>query len=150
MGHPISDELRKEREQLFARISTAFAERDLVAVAEGMRPDIELTLRGSSWLAGKYVGFDEFFQYVAGAARVLHSTDGQLSYIHDGEEMTVVHEFVVGAGPEAVTMALHEIFTFDEEGMITSVLIRPWDQAKFDRAVNVLLASPQRGGHATG
>jgi ketosteroid isomerase-like protein len=139
MVRPVDRAIQIEREQLFARISAAFAVRDFAAVVEGMRPDVELTLRGSSWLAGKYVGYDEFFQYVAGAAQVLGSTDGQLSYIHAGEEMTVVHEFRVG--PTAVEMALHEVFTFDEESMITALLIRPWDQAKFDLAVNAFLAS---------
>jgi hypothetical protein len=38
MGDPISGEMRPEREQPFARISTAFADRDLAVVAEGMRP----------------------------------------------------------------------------------------------------------------
>jgi ketosteroid isomerase-like protein len=127
------------RERLFERISAAFARRDLEAVAEGMRPDVELTLGGSSWLAGTYVGVDEFFRYLAGAALVLTSTDGQLSYIHAATEMTVVHEFMVGdGGPFAIKMPLHEVFTFTPDGMIGSILIRPWDQTKFDRAVNTV------------
>jgi len=145
MDLPAIRETRIERQQLFARISAAFARRDFDAVAEAMRPDLELTLRGSSWLAGKYVGIEEFFQYVAGAAAVLSPTDGQLSYIHDGDDMTVVHEFVVGAGPSAVTMALHEVFTFDDDGMIASLLIRPWNQAKFDEAANALLVRSSAG-----
>ena len=43
---------RQRRESLFTRMVLAFAHGDLAALEEGVRSDVELTLRGSSWLAG--------------------------------------------------------------------------------------------------
>jgi ketosteroid isomerase-like protein len=139
MGVDIGSERRRHREEAFTELVRAFARHDYEALEGGVRPDVELTLRGSSWLAGKYRGYAEFGQYVAGAALVLGPGGGQLSYHHDGAEMNVVHEFVVG--PTAVRMPLHEVVTFDDEQLVASLLIRPWDQDLFDEAVNAFLAS---------
>ena len=63
---------------------------------------------------------------------MLSSTDGQHSYIHARDEMTVVHEFRVGA--PAVGMALPEVFTFGEDtvagrGTMVPVRADPTDVA---------------------
>jgi ketosteroid isomerase-like protein len=138
MALDIGSERRRRREEGFTALVQAFARRDHGALEGGVRPDVELTLRGSSWLAGKYRGYEEFGQYVAGAALVLGPGEGQLSYHHDGAEMTVVHEFAVG--PLGVRMPLHEVVTFDDDDLVESLLIRPWDQDLFDEAVNAFLA----------
>jgi hypothetical protein len=43
-------------------------------------------------------------------------------------------------------MALHEVITFDAEGRVQSLFVRPWDQAKFDESVNAFLATPGSTG----
>jgi hypothetical protein len=139
MGAPIGNDVMRSREDLFTRIALAFAHHDFDAVADGVRPDVELTLRGSSWLAGKYRGYEEFGHYVAGAAEVLAPAGRQLSYLHDGNEMTVIHDFLVGGGELVVEMPLHVVVAFDTDEMIESLLIRPWDQSRFDEAVNAFL-----------
>jgi hypothetical protein len=135
-----AEDLRRRREELFTGLVRAFARGDHAALEEGVRPDVELTLGGTSWLAGKYRGYEEFRQYVAGAALILGRAEGQLSYHHAGDEMTVIHDFLVG--PPAVRIALHEVISFDADGRVQSLLVRPWDQAKFDEAVNAFLATP--------
>jgi hypothetical protein len=139
-----AEDLRRRREELFAGLVQAFARGDHAALEAGVRPDVELTLGGTSWLAGKYRGYEEFRQYVAGAALILGRTEGQLSYHHVGDEMTVIHDFLVG--PPAVRIALHEVIAFDAEGRVQSLFVRPWDQAKFDEAVNAFLATPGSTG----
>jgi hypothetical protein len=143
VGHHAED-LRRRREELFTGLVRAFARGDLAALEQGVRPDVELTLGGTSWLAGKYRGYEEFQQYVACAALVLGRAEGQLSYHHTGDEMTVIHDFLIG--PPAVRMALHEVITFDADGKVQSLLVRPWDQAKFDEAVNAFLVTPGSTG----
>ncbi|TMK33307.1 MAG: hypothetical protein E6G58_13530 [Actinobacteria bacterium] len=132
---------RQRRERLFTRMVMAFARGDLAALEEGVRPDVELTLRGDSWLAGRYRGYEEFGQYAAGAALVLGAVNRQLSYFHAGAEMTVVHDFLVGGGALLVEMPLHEVVGFDADDLVESLLIRPWDQRLFDEAVNAFLVS---------
>src|SRR5262245_3657975 len=97
-------ELFRSSEALFTLMPAAFAHRNFGDVAAGVRPTVELTLRGSSWLAGKYRGYEEFSQYVAGAALVLTPAGKQFSFHHEEAEMTVIHDFIVGSGPTAVEM----------------------------------------------
>ena len=141
MDIDVGSDRRQRRESLFTRMVMAFAHGDLAALEEGVRSDVELTLRGSSWLAGKYRGYEEFGQYAAGAKLVLWAANRQLSYLHAGDEMTVVHDFLVGGGALLVEMPLHEVVNFDGEDLVESLLIRPWDQHLFDEAVNAFLVS---------
>ena len=72
---------------------------------------------------------------------MLWAANGQLSYLHAGDEMTVVHDFLVGGGALVVEMPLHEVVNFDGDDLVESLLIRPWDQHLFDEAVNAFLVS---------
>jgi len=139
MSSDVGSDRRQRRESLFTSMVIAFARGDLAALEEGVRPDVELTLRGDSWLAGKYRGYEEFAQYAAGAGLVLGAVNRQLSYFHAGDEMTVVHDFLVGRGASLVEMPLHEVVGFDDDDLVESLLIRPWDQHLFDEAVNAFL-----------
>src|SRR5438046_3115773 len=122
-------------------MASTFARHDFESLEGDVVPDVELTLRGSSWLAGKYRGYEEFGQYAAGAKLVLWAANRQLSYLHAGDEMTVVHDFLVGGGALLVEMPLHEVVNFDDDDLVESLLIRPWDQHLFDEAVNAFLVS---------
>ena len=141
MDIDVGSDRRQRRESLFTRMVMAFAHGDLAALEEGVRSDVELTLRGSSWLAGKYRGYEEFGQYAAGAKLVLWAANRQLSYLHAGDAMTVVHDFLVGGSALMVEMPLHEVVNFDGDDLVESLLIRPWDQHLFDEAVNAFLVS---------
>src|SRR6266581_8476237 len=106
MTAQLSAERERARERLFTRMASTFARHDFESLEGDVVPDVELTLRGSSWLAGKYRGYEEFGQYAAGAKLVLGAADRQLSYLHAGDEMTVVHDFLVGGGALLVEMPL--------------------------------------------
>ena len=132
-----SEDRQREREALFTQLVEAFARGDHAALEPGVRPDVELTLGGTSWLAGTCRGYEEFQQYVAGAALVLSRAEGQLSYHHSEGQMVVIRDFLIDRS--AVRMALHEVITFDDDGRVRSLEVRPWDQAKFDEAVDASL-----------
>jgi len=72
---------------------------------------------------------------------VLWAANRQLSYLHAGDAMTVVHDFLVGGSALMVEMPLHEVVNFDGDDLVESLLIRPWDQHLFDEAVNAFLVS---------
>jgi hypothetical protein len=89
----VSSEIQVEREALFTRMASAFARRDFDAVAGGVLPEVVLSLKGSSWLAGTYRGYEEFSHYVSGARLVLEPAGNPITYLHHGDEMVVMHEF---------------------------------------------------------
>jgi hypothetical protein len=62
MAVDLGPERRRHREERFTVLVRAFARDDYAALEGGVRPDVELTLRRSSWLAGKYRGYAEFGQ----------------------------------------------------------------------------------------
>ena len=60
MTAQLSAERERARERLFTRMASTFAGHDFESLEGDVVPDVELTLRGSSWLAGKYRGYEEF------------------------------------------------------------------------------------------
>src|SRR6266498_3973131 len=90
------NEQQIERQALFTRMASAFARRHFESVAAGVRPEVVVALRGSSWLAGTYTGYEEFSEYVLAARQVLESAGKPITYLHDGQEMIVEHLFVMG------------------------------------------------------
>jgi hypothetical protein len=133
------ERLRIERQSLFTSMASAFARRAFDEVAEGVVPDVTLTLQGSSWLAGTYRGYEEFSQYVLAARLVLEPAGKALTYLHHGEEMIVMHEFEVGGRVGGPEVPLHITVTFGPDGRLSSLVIQPKDQATFDRAVDSFL-----------
>ena len=135
---PIAD-LRIERQALFTGMASAFARRAFDEVADGVVPEVELTLVGSSWLAGTYVGYEGFSHYVLAARLVLEPAGRPLTYLHHDDEMTIMHEFEVGGRVGGPEIPLHISVKFADDGRISSLVIQPKDQALFDEAVDSYL-----------
>jgi hypothetical protein len=111
-------------------------------------PEVVLTLQGSSWLAGTYQGYEEFSQYVLGARHVLESAGKPITYLHHDDQMTVVHDFLVGGSAISPEMPLRVTVSFDPDGRVTSLLIEPGDQDVFDAAVQGYLLPRRLLGEA--
>jgi hypothetical protein len=135
----VSREVQIERQGAFTRMASAFARRDFEAIARGVAPEVVLTLAGSSWLAGTYRGFEGFSQYLLAARMILEPAGKPLTYLHHGNEMTIMHEFLVGGGARAPEIPLHVTVQFAEDGKLLSLQIEPKDQALFDRAADAYL-----------
>jgi hypothetical protein len=133
------DRLRIERQSLFTSMASAFARRAFDEVAEGVVPDVTLTLQGSSWLAGTYRGYEEFSHYVLAARMVLEPAGKAMTYLHHGEEMAIMHEFEVGGRVGGPEIPLHITVRFGVDGRISSLMIQPRDQELFDQAVDSFL-----------
>ena len=146
-GDRIAD-LRLERQALFTGMASAFARRAFDEVAGGVVPEVELTLIGSSWLSGTYLGYEGFSQYVLAARLVLEPAGRPLTYLHHDDEMVITHEFEVGGRVGGPEIPLHIRVTFAGDGRIASLLIQPKDQTLFDDAVDSYL-SPARNYEET-
>jgi hypothetical protein len=137
-GAPIAD-LRLERQALFTGMASAFARRAFDEVVDGVVPDVELTLVGTSWLAGTYVGYEGFSHYVLAARLVLEPAGRPLTHRHHDDEMAIMHEFEVGGRVGGPEIPLHVSVRFADDGRISSLVIQPQDQVLFDEAVDSYL-----------
>jgi hypothetical protein len=129
-------EIELQREGLLARLATAYQRRDLDAFEAACRPDMVLTLAGSSRLSGTYHGYGAFSEYLDAVRDVLRSAEGQIKFEHDGDRM-VFTQMVVISGPfHQVEMPLHVTAEFHSDGRIQSFLAELGDQGLFDYVVN--------------
>jgi hypothetical protein len=138
-----------ERQSLFTRMASAFARSDFDAVAQGVVPEIQLILQGTSWLAGTYQGYEGFSHYLQSARLVLEPAGKPLTYLHHDDEMVVMHEFVIGGTVGGPEVPIHITVRFADDGRLASLVIQPKDQAVFDDAVDSFLARHDPPGRTT-
>src|SRR5687768_4681382 len=105
--------INAEREGVIDRLAEAFQRRDFDAFQEPLRPDMELTLPGSSWLAGTYEGYEAFARYLMALRQVLRSAEQPISFVHEGNQM-VFRQMMIVLGPKHdVEMPLRVTVRFD-------------------------------------
>jgi hypothetical protein len=125
-----------EREGLFARLATAYQRRDLDVFEEACRPDMVVTLAGSSRLAGTYHGYGAFSDYLDAVRDVLRAADDRARFEHDGDRM-ILTQLVVISGPlHQVEMPLRVTVDFHADGRVQSFLAELEDQGLFDYVVD--------------
>jgi ketosteroid isomerase-like protein len=129
-------EVRIEREGLLARLASAYQRRDLAAFKEACRPDMVLTLAGSSRLAGTYEGYGAFSQYLEALRHVLRSAEEQIVFSHEGDQMVFRQVMVVSGPNHSVDMELRVTVHFHADGRVQSFLVEPHDQGLFDYVVD--------------
>jgi hypothetical protein len=125
-----------EREGLFARLATAYQRRDLDVFEEVCRPDMVLTLAGSSRLSGTYHGYRAFSDYLDAIREVLRSAEGQMRFEHDGDRMIFTQPVVISGPFHQVEMPLRVTVDFHADGRVQSFLAELEDQGLFDYVVN--------------
>ena len=136
MDTQVGREVEVEREGLLARLAGAYQRRELEVFEEACRPDMVLTLAGSSRLAGTYHGYGAFADYLTALRDVLRSTGRQIVFHHDGDQM-VFRQLMVVSGPNhAIEMELLITVRFHADGRVESFLVEPDDQGLFDYVVD--------------
>jgi hypothetical protein len=129
-------EVEVEREGLLARLATAYQRRDFDVFEGACRPDMTVTLAGSSRLSGTYHGYGAFSDYLDAVRDVLRSAEGQIVFEHDGDRM-LFSQVVVISGPfHQVEMPLRVTVDFHADGRIQSFLAELGDQGLFDYVVS--------------
>jgi ketosteroid isomerase-like protein len=141
----MSDELLySDRECLFAELLAAFGRRDHAVIRAAMRPDVVLVLPGSSPLAGTHRGIAEVGHFVVALRTVLQTgrNDGQISFLHEGDQMVVRHQVSVLGPQHTAEMVLRQRFTFDgKSGKLASITVEPEDEGLFDYVVRSALGN---------
>jgi ketosteroid isomerase-like protein len=132
-------EIQVEREAVLLELATAYQRRELDIFEAAVRPDMTLTLGGSSRLAGTYVGYDAFGRYLEVLRRVLRSAGRPITFVHEKNEMTFRQVMVVYGPQHDVEMTLAVTILYDDEGKIASFLVLPEDQGLFDHVVDTSL-----------
>ena len=136
--------LASDREGLFAELLAAFGRRDHAVIRAAMRPDVVLVLPGSSPLAGTHRGIAEVGRFVVALRMVLQTgrNDGQISFLHDGDDMIVRHQVSVLGPRHTVEMVLRQRFTFDGPGgKLATITVEPEDEGLFDYVVESALGT---------
>lgn len=141
----MSDELPySDRECLFAELLAAFGRRDHDVIRASMRPDVVLVLPGSSPLAGTHRGIAEVGHFVVALRMVLQtgSNNGEISFLHEGDQMVVRHQVSVLGPRHTAEMVLRQRFTFDGRGgKLASITVEPEDEGLFDYVVQSALGN---------
>jgi hypothetical protein len=137
--------VQREREAEFLANVGAFMRRDFAAIEATWRPDLVMTLPGSSWLAGNHVGYDEASRCVLGLRQVLASEERRMTFIHEGHQMIVRHDVVVHGPMHIVEMTLRVRIRYDEYGMAETIYLEPDDLTLFDHVLNTALRDESTG-----
>ena len=125
-----------EREGLLARLASAYQRRELEVFEDACRPDMVVTLAGSSRLAGTYHGYGAFSEYLDAVRDVLRAADEQIRFEHDGDRMIFTHAVVISGPNHQVEMDLRVTVVFHADGRVQSFLAELEDQGLFDYVVN--------------
>jgi ketosteroid isomerase-like protein len=125
-----------EREGLLARLAVAYQRRDFDAFQAACRPDMVVTLAGSSRLAGTYHGYGAFSEYLDSLRDVLRSAEEKIVFEHDRDQMIFTQNIVVSGPFHQVEMPLRVTVVFHADGRVLSFLAELADQGLFDYVVD--------------
>lgn len=130
------ESLQAEREAVFLQGVGAFMRRDFGALERSMRADIQMTLPGSSWLAGTYRGPRAVASCILGLRKVLDSSEDRISFLHAGDRMMVRHEITLHGPQHETEMVFFVGVSFDPDGRVRSVSVEPEDLGLLDHVLN--------------
>jgi ketosteroid isomerase-like protein len=136
MSTPPGRQIQLEREGLFTRLVGAFLQRDFGSIDDAVRPDVITEMPGSSWLAGTQRGHEALRQQVEALRQVLRPAEEPITYVHEGDQMTVRHETQLMGPQHQVEMTVLIKLRFDDQGRIASSVLEPEDVGLFDHVVN--------------
>lgn len=132
-------EIQVEREAILLELATAYQRREFGVFEAAVRPDMTLTLGGSSRLAGTYAGYGAFGRYLEVLRWVLRSAGKPITFVHEPNEMTFRQVMVVYGPKHDAEMMLVVTVLYDDVGKISSFLVLPEDQGLFDYVVDTSL-----------
>ena len=133
---------RYKREEQFRQNMRAFMRGDFALVEAGLRPDVVLTLPGSSWLAGTHEGYDAVGRCIRGLRQVLSAEQTRTEFLHEDDQMTVRHDIKVNVPndpSQVVAMTLRVRVHYDEHGKVEGIHLEPHDLVLFDQVLSTRL-----------
>jgi ketosteroid isomerase-like protein len=136
MSTKVARAVEVEREGLLARLATAYQRRELDVFEAACRPDMVVTLAGSSRLSGTYHGYGAFSEYLDAVRDVLRAANDTIRFEHDGDQMIFTQAVVISGPNHQVEMPLRVTVVFHPDGRVQSFLAELGDQGLFDYVVN--------------
>ena len=104
-----------------------------------MRPDVEMHLPGSSWLAGTYRGPEEVGRCILALRQVLESTEDHVTFTHDDGRMVVEHKIGLHGPLHDIEMTFSVAMVYDADERICLVDVEPADRGLFDHVLQTAL-----------
>jgi hypothetical protein len=136
-GQPISS-IQREREAQFIQNVGAFMRRDFEAMEETMRSDVAMEMPGSSWLAGRYQGYEGVSRCIVGFRQVLDADANQITFLHGDDQMLVRFDIEVHGPSHDVNMTLRVRVRYDAGGKWEAIFVEPDDLPLFDHVLNTM------------
>lgn len=136
MSTKVARAVEVEREGLLARLATAYQRRELDVFEDACRPDMVVTLAGSSRLSGTYRGYGAFSEYLDAIRDVLRAANDAVRFEHDGDQMIFTQAVVISGPNHQVEMQLRVTVVFHPDGRVQSFFAELEDQGLFDYVVN--------------
>ena len=137
--HAHAQEIRLEREALFATLVDGFITRDFAVFDRAVREDVLASLPGTSRLAGTHNGHEAFGRFVVAMRKILSSNDTAPTYTHEDDLMTVRHGLLVMGPRHQVEMSIETQLRFDADGKVASCRVQPEDLGLFDHVARSTL-----------
>lgn len=125
-----------DREVALLDLANAYGRGDFVAFERVVRPDMTLTLAGSSRLAGTYHGYEAFGRYLEILREVLRPTRDPITFEHSASEMVFRQVLIVSSPKHDAEVTLVVRVGYHDDGRIESFLVEPEDQGLFDHVVD--------------
>jgi ketosteroid isomerase-like protein len=136
MDGPAQAAVRYKRETQFLQNMRAFMRGNFALVEAAWRPDVVITLPGSSWLAGTHRGYEDVSRCVRGLRQVLASEQTRTQFLHEDDQMIVRHDIKVNGPTNVVEMSLRVRVRYDRDGKAAGIYLEPDDLALFDHVLN--------------
>lgn len=128
--------LQYKRETQFLQNMRAFMRGNFALIETTWRPDVSLTLPGSSWLAGTHQGFKDVSRCVHGLRQVLTAEQTRTEFLHEDDQLIVRHDIKVNGPTQVAEMTLRVRVLYDKDGKAEAIHLEPDDLALFDHALN--------------
>jgi hypothetical protein len=130
--------LESLREAQFLSNMDAFLRHDFYSIDRTMRPDVTLTMPGTSWVAGSHSGHRAVSRVLLGLRTALRPEREGISFRHGEDQMIVLHSLTVSGPKHEAEMTISTWVRYDRDGRISSLDILPGDLPLFDHILTTV------------
>jgi hypothetical protein len=130
--------LESLREAQFLSNMDAFLRHDFYSIDRTMRPDVTLTMPGTSWVAGSHSGHQSVSRVLLGLRTALRPEREGISFRHGEDQMIVLHSLTVSGPKHEAEMTISTWVRYDRDGRISSLDILPGDLPLFDHILTTV------------
>ena len=138
---------RHDREGRVLDGMRAFVRRDFDTFGRSMRPDVEMRLPGTSWLAGVYRGPEAVARCILGLRDVLRSTEERVRFRHGDDHVVMEHDVTLRGPLHEVAMTFTVTVSYDTDERVRAISVEPADLGLFDHVLKSSLVAAESSRH---